>query len=180
MQHHTAYLSLGANIGDRQKTFQQACAHIEELVGTIRARSPIYTSAPLNPSELQAISQPYFLNAAIAVETRLSAPLLLETVLTIEHSLGRNREVGIHWGPRVIDIDILYFDDAIVSTENLQIPHSHIPNRDFVLEPLSVIAPSFIHPIIKKTAGEMLEALKSSGKELFITGIHAESIPYNE
>ena len=104
------------------------------------------------------VEQDKFLNGALEVETLKAAHELLETTLGIEKEAHRERIV--HWGPRTLDIDILFYDDAVIMEEDLKIPHIEIPKREFVLEPLAAIAPYFIHPVYHKSVMEMLEELR--------------------
>jgi 2-amino-4-hydroxy-6-hydroxymethyldihydropteridine diphosphokinase len=102
--------------------------------------------------------QPIFLNQVIAVETKLSAQRVLQDILKIELVLGRIR--GQRWGSRVIDIDILYYNNDIIHSEDLQVPHPYIQERNFTLIPLAEIAADYIHPIFKKTNKELLDESK--------------------
>ena len=131
----TAYLGLGANLGDRQANLRAATALLES-VGRCRviARSSIYETRPVGITD-----QPDFLNAVVAVETSLCPEALLELCLSVEKRLGRQRT--IRWGPRVIDIDILLYDGIQVRTDNLIVPHPELAKRAFVLVPLAEIAP---------------------------------------
>lgn len=110
------------------------------------------------------MNQPWFLNRAVAFETALGPHELLDSVLSIEKSMGRQRLIAK--GPRVIDIDILFFDDQIENSADLTLPHPALHQRRFVLEPLAEIAPSLEHPILNQSVTEMLDLLPSSGQKV--------------
>lgn len=113
---------------------------------------------------MELADQPWFLNCAVAFETMLDPHELLDSVLLIERRLGRQRHIPK--GPRVIDIDILFFDDLIESSADLTLPHPALHQRKFVLEPLAEIAPSVKHPILKHSVDEMLALVRSSGQKV--------------
>lgn len=146
-----AYLSLGSNVGDRQKNLCEAIRSLES-VGTVLAVSSFYETEPV-----EFTAQEWFLNCAVALETDKAPSDLLQSILQIEQSMGRQRLQDK--GPRNIDIDILLYGDAVVDTEDLTIPHSAMHERRFVLEPLVEIAADTRHPIRKKTAKQLLDAL---------------------
>jgi 2-amino-4-hydroxy-6-hydroxymethyldihydropteridine diphosphokinase len=152
-----SYLLIGGNQGDRQVQLAAARAHLEAAAGTIRQASSLYETAPWGKTD-----QGWFLNQALALETETDPATLLRTVLRIEEEMGRIRSEK--YGARQIDIDILFFNDAIVADEaiagepGLVIPHPEIPNRRFVLEPLNEIAPGYIHPVLGRSVRELLLA----------------------
>jgi 2-amino-4-hydroxy-6-hydroxymethyldihydropteridine diphosphokinase len=151
-----AYLGLGANLGDRLANLREAVRIIDEHTSCeVRARSYIYETDPVGPVE-----QPDFLNAVIAVETELRPEELLKFAKNIEDRLGRERT--IRWGPRVIDVDILLYDDLRMEADGLRIPHPDLALRAFVLAPLADIAPEIeIAPDVTATAA--LSRVESSG-----------------
>ena len=144
------YLLIGGNMGDRMANLHLAKLKLEQQCGPVEAYSSIFETEPWGFKD-----QPIFLNQALLLNTKLDAEKLLETILKIEISLGRKREIPL--GPRIIDIDILYFNHNIIQSKNLTIPHPEIANRKFVLTPLVEIAPNFRHPIFLKTNMQLLE-----------------------
>lgn len=148
---HIVYLSLGTNMGEKERNLSTALDEINKLEGTkITKKSSILRTAPYG-----FLAQDDFLNMCIEVETLLSPQELLKEILNIELEMGRVRE--FKWGPRLIDIDILFYDDDIINEPNLIIPHPYIYDRSFVLEPLNDIAPNYIHPVDKKRIFQMLD-----------------------
>jgi len=150
----TVYLSLGSNLGDRQGEITTAIGKLKKL-GMITAASSLYETEPVEMTE-----QPWFLNCAVALETELMPKQLLKAILAVEREMGRRRTQLK--GPRSIDIDILLFGNSIVETRGLTIPHPAMHQRRFVLVPLAEIAPGIRHPVLKKTAGELRDALPAS------------------
>ena len=144
------YLLLGSNLGDRLAKLGQARSAIEQQIGTIANMSSIYSTAAWGIED-----QPDFLNQVIEIETTKKPREVMDQILLIEDQLGRKRH--IKWGSRIIDIDILYFGDLIVDEEGLQIPHPENVNRNFVLTPMSEIAPNLLHPVVEKTQRELQE-----------------------
>jgi len=141
---NTVFLLLGANLGDPVQQLAKAVRHIEEQVGTILSISQVYQSEAWGVTD-----QPAFLNQALAVATALSPLETLEATQNIENKLGRVRLTK--WGARLIDIDILYYNDVVYEDERLSIPHPLLQDRKFVLLPLNEIAAEYIHPKLKKT-----------------------------
>jgi 2-amino-4-hydroxy-6-hydroxymethyldihydropteridine diphosphokinase len=143
------YLLLGTNLGERELNLQMARTKIQEGIGLIASLSSIYETLAWGKTD-----QPNFLNQVIVVKTSLQPSEVLSKTQTIEIELGRIKNE--HWGERIIDIDILYYSKKIVNHKNLKIPHPHIQDRRFTLEPLVEISPDFLHPILKKTNIELL------------------------
>ncbi|MFH1710567.1 MAG: 2-amino-4-hydroxy-6-hydroxymethyldihydropteridine diphosphokinase [bacterium] len=152
---HVAYLGLGSNVGDREEYIEQAIFLLSKTPGIkIIKKSTNYETEPEGNTD-----QPQFLNAAIEVQTAFDPEKLLSVLHETENALGREREV--EWGPRTIDLDILLYDDLILSGDKLQIPHSLLHERLFVLKPLSEIAPNAIHPALEKTITEIYDERSS-------------------
>jgi 2-amino-4-hydroxy-6-hydroxymethyldihydropteridine diphosphokinase len=140
---------MGGNMGDRLANLENARAAIQEQVGNILSYSSIYETAAWGMEDQAA-----FLNQALMINTPFDASELLENLLKIEKAMGRIRNQPL--GPRTIDLDIIFFNDQILDTENLTIPHPHMQKRNFVLTPLNEIAPDYIHPIFKKSINQLL------------------------
>jgi 2-amino-4-hydroxy-6-hydroxymethyldihydropteridine diphosphokinase len=148
---HLAYLSLGSNVGDREAQLREAQTRLA-ATGRVVAASSFSETEPV-----EFTAQPWFLNCALALETEKTPQALMTIILSIEKEMGRRRVQKK--GPRSIDIDILFFDDAIVESEGLSVPHPAVQQRRFVLEPLAEIAPELWHPVLKKKVRELLDAL---------------------
>ena len=146
---NTCFLLTGGNLGDRKKTLEQASDMVEKNIGVIAARSSVYQTAAWGKTD-----QPDFLNQVLKVKTSLTPQELIDEILKIEKSLGRERQEK--YGPRLIDIDILFFDNEVIKSKSLTIPHPQLHNRRFVLVPLNEIAPRFIHPVLKKSIAQLL------------------------
>lgn len=150
---HSVYLSLGSNMGDRKAYIDQAIQELDALDSCkVCEQSQIIETEPYGNTD-----QERFLNCAIRVETVLNPRQLLEALHEIEGHAGRTREV--HWGPRTLDIDILFYDHLTVNTRQLTIPHADMLNRRFVLEPLCEIAPWYQHPVLHQTVRQLYDRL---------------------
>lgn len=149
------FLLLGSNLGDRKQYLENARNAIGDHVGPIHRKSKIHVSSAWGIRE-----QPDFFNQVLEIKTSLSPAELLDAIQKIEIDLGRIRYEK--WGPRIIDIDILYYNDLVINSNNLIIPHEEIANRRFTLEPLTEIAPEFIHPVLQKNNSELLELCEDS------------------
>lgn len=144
-----SYLLIGGNEGDREDRLATASEYITAAAGPIRQTSSLYETAPWGKSD-----QPWFLNQALRLETDYEAVPLMTILLGIEEKMGRRRSEK--YGARSIDIDILFFNDAILRESGLIIPHPGIPNRRFALVPMNEIAPFFVHPVLKRSVRELL------------------------
>jgi 2-amino-4-hydroxy-6-hydroxymethyldihydropteridine diphosphokinase len=145
------YLSLGSNVGDRANHLREAITRLQRA-GRVVLVSALYETEPV-----EVTNQCWFLNCAIELETTKMPNELMAEVLAIEQEMGRQRTRNK--GPRIIDIDILLFGNAVVDSPELTIPHPAMQKRRFVLEPLTEIAPEALHPVFDKTVQEMLDAL---------------------
>ena len=150
---NTAYISFGSNIGDRHRAVEDAFSMLEEKGIRIVKKSNIYETEPYG-----YVDQPPFINGALEIETSLGCRELLKELLSIEKDIGRVRK--FKWGPRIIDLDIIFFNNEIYGEEDIQVPHPDMQNRVFVLKPLSEICPDFIHPQLHKKVSELLDILE--------------------
>ena len=153
------FLQLGSNLGDRELLLQGAIVAIEERVGGLVKKSKVYESMPWRVE-----GQENYLNQILKVKTELQADDVLSIILDIEKNLGRLRLEK--WGERLIDIDIIFYNDSIIETGELCVPHQHMHERMFVLIPLYDIAPEMVHPKYNKTIDELLQIC--TDKELVI------------
>jgi len=152
------YIGIGSNLGDSLANCRQAMQAIEAEKGNkIVACSPFYLTEPVGRKD-----QNWFVNAVIAVETNFSPRQLMEFLRHIEKSMGRERKE--RWGPRIIDLDILFYANLICQEDDLQIPHPEMVKRRFVLQPLQDIAPHLVHPQLGKTVREILNDLPPGEK----------------
>ena len=144
------FLSLGTNLGNRPENLRRARKEIEDRDIDIIADSPVYSTAAWGKSDQDA-----FLNQVLKIQTPLEPDALLHALMEIEYQMGRLRLEK--WGPRIIDIDIIFYDQTIISKEFLTIPHPRMTERLFVLVPLNDIAPQMIHPVYRKTIHQLLQ-----------------------
>jgi 2-amino-4-hydroxy-6-hydroxymethyldihydropteridine diphosphokinase len=145
-----SYLLTGGNIGEREQYLATARQRIEAVCGKIIKASSLYETAAWGKTDQAA-----FLNQSLKIETPLNAKQLIRSILEVEKEMGRARKEK--YGPRVIDIDILLFNDEIHTEPTLTIPHPEMQNRRFALAPLAEIAPGIIHPVLKKSIAQLLE-----------------------
>lgn len=147
----TLYLGFGSNLGDKSENLRNA---IERLPLSILVTevSPVYETEPMLVTD-----QPRFYNLVLGAETELLPQEVLAEVKHIEYEMGR--EEGVRYGPRLIDLDILFYDDLVLESLELTVPHPRIAERAFVLAPLADIAPDLAHPVLKKTVRELLAAI---------------------
>ena len=143
------YLLLGSNMGNSKAQLSKAIGNIEKQIGNVTRKSSLYATAAWGNTK-----QPDFLNQVIIVETELSAIQTMETILAIEKKMGRLRTVKN--APRIIDIDILFFNKEIIDQKQLIVPHPQIQNRRFVLVPLNQLSPNLIHPLLSKSVHQLL------------------------
>lgn len=146
-----AYLAIGSNMGDKEKYLSKA---VEALENDADFRN-VRTSKWMVTEPYGGVEQDDFLNGALEVQTLLSPRELLDRMHEIEAAAGRERLV--HWGPRTLDLDILFYEDCVMNEPDLIIPHIDMQNRRFVLEPLCELTPAYLHPLLKKTVKQMLE-----------------------
>lgn len=151
---HRAYIALGANIGDPEGNIRGA---VKEFLHDERFKN-LRESKLIRTKPYGGIDQPDFLNGAIEVKTILTPSELLKYTSSIENKFERKRDM--HWGPRTLDLDIIFYDDEIIDTKDLIIPHPEMHKRDFVLEPIAMLNPNLVHPIYRMRISEMLDELR--------------------
>ena len=151
---HTAYIALGSNLGDKEANLRRA---LELLIE--RGVEIVKTSTFISTEPYGVTDQPTFLNGVCEVRTSLEPLALLHILLAIEQEMGRVRLR--HWGERNIDLDLLLYEDVVMDTPELKLPHPDMQNRDFVLLPLDEIAPEIIHPTLQKTISELVICLSA-------------------
>ncbi|MGZ3757274.1 MAG: 2-amino-4-hydroxy-6-hydroxymethyldihydropteridine diphosphokinase [Mucilaginibacter sp.] len=149
------FFLLGSNLGDRNFFLQQAIAHIKDEIGPVTKASSIYETQSWGKTDL-----PDYLNQVVLVTTQLTAREALEKILAIEHEIGRVREEK--WGARIIDIDILFFNSEIIDELGLHVPHPELHKRRFTLDPMVELAPTLMHPVLKKEILQLKNELNDS------------------
>ncbi len=161
---HRAFIGIGSNLGDRAANYREAVQRLAAIPATrVVRQSSIYETEPVGDEEL--LKWP-FLNGVVEAETDLNAEQLMRRLLGIERAMGRKRVKGRkpargRYRPRIIDLDLLFFDKETVNTRTLQVPHPRLHERRFVLAPMAELAPTLIHPKLNASISELLAALKS-------------------
>ncbi len=162
-----AFIGAGANLGEPVRQIREARDALQKSPGVkLLGVSSLYRTQPVGPVE-----QPPFINAVFALECNVSPRELLALLLEIEQNMGRVRKE--RWGPRVIDLDLLFFGEEIIKEPGLEVPHPRLHERRFVLAPLAEIAPGFVHPVIKKSVSELLAGLPAG--DFWVEKFQAES-----
>lgn len=152
---HQVFVAIGSNLGSRKANHFEAMERINAIPRTrIVRQSSFYESEPHGDAKT------WFVNSVVELHTELSPEELLRKLLAIEEAMGRKRVKGKRWGSRIIDLDILLYENAVIQKRNLKIPHPELHNRRFVLMPLAELAPSTVHPVLNKTVSELLATVK--------------------
>jgi 2-amino-4-hydroxy-6-hydroxymethyldihydropteridine diphosphokinase len=164
MDAHIAYISLGSNLGDKLENCNRAITELSRIGGTsIAGRSHFYKTEPVDYTD-----QDWFVNAVVQIKTHLDPLPLLAELKSIQHRAGRTH-APIRFGPRIIDLDIIFYDDAVIQSPDLVVPHPRMHKRAFVLVPICDIDSKIIHPVLKKDVRCLLDALNETaqGIELY-------------
>ena len=152
-------IALGSNLGDSLTILENTLKTLSHTPGIVlESHSNWYRTTPVGPP------QPGYLNGCALLQVQLTPQQLLQTLLDIENQFGRTR--GKRWGPRTLDLDLLLYDDLILDTPNLQIPHPRMEERAFVIVPLAEIVPDWVHPVSQKAISQLLERLDCCGVQL--------------
>jgi len=157
---HKVYLGIGSNLGNRRRNVEKSLSLLEaEKEIRIKKQSSLYETKPVGGPK-----QRDFINAVVLIETTLAVKPLLKVLKNIENELGRKKDVQ-RWGPRIIDLDILVYEQVILRSKLLSVPHPLMHERFFVLAPFAEIAPGFKHPLLNKTVGRLLAELKKNDSQ---------------
>jgi len=160
-ERHTVYLSVGSNLGDKlDNCVKGITALVAEGECGLLAGSRFYRTSPVDYKD-----QDWFVNAAVKIATRLEPHNLLEKLLAIQSQMGRKRN-GIRFGPRILDLDILLYERRVIRTPELEIPHPRMHKRVFVLQPICDINPAIIHPVLGKSAADLLKQLDEEDQQV--------------
>jgi len=163
---NTAYISIGSNMGDKRENCQNALAALDRTETVqIESISRFYLTEPIEYSD-----QPWFVNAAAKIRTSLDPVDLLAVLKSFEVEYGRV-DSGLRFGPRPLDLDIIFFNDSIIETAHLIVPHPRMHHREFVLRPISDLAPELIHPVFNKSIRDLLDELNTQNQQCILMNI---------
>jgi 2-amino-4-hydroxy-6-hydroxymethyldihydropteridine diphosphokinase len=165
MKRHQAYIGFGSNLGNRLNN----CRNAIQALAALPPCSLLKTSSFYETSPVGLVEQPAFINGVVLLETAEDAHWLLRQMLEIEDTFGRIRT--LKWGPRSIDLDLLFFDDQIINTPELSVPHPLLHERRFVLEPLNEVAPNFRHPCLGKSVADLRHDLNDGDQRVEVLKI---------
>jgi 2-amino-4-hydroxy-6-hydroxymethyldihydropteridine diphosphokinase len=154
------YLSMGSNLGDRADNCRRAVDALDGVAGDVLVVSPLYRTSPVDFEE-----QAWFVNGAVKLRSTLPPLRLLKVIKGIETAFGR-KEGGIRFGPRILDLDIIFFDDAVIDVGDLVVPHPRLHQRGFVLQPLCDINPDIFHPVLNQTVKQLLDNLDDHSQKV--------------
>jgi len=161
MEKHSAYICAGSNIGDKLSNCRKGIdALTTSGAAVLKGRSPFYQTEPVD-----FLDQDWFINVVVKIETDLGPLQLLDTLKSIEIRAGRVRD-PIRFGPRILDLDIIFYEDLVLETPQLVIPHPRMHKRCFVLKPICDIDPTIVHPVFKKDVRELLDHLGEDGQRV--------------
>jgi 2-amino-4-hydroxy-6-hydroxymethyldihydropteridine diphosphokinase len=159
---HAAIISIGSNIGDKEENCQKGIDALEAHANnTLLKVSPFYRTSPVD-----YLDQDWFVNAAVKIETLLKPLELLEVLKAVQQQCGRTMS-GIRFGPRVLDLDIIFYDRLVMNTPTLEIPHPRMHKRRFVLQPICDIDPDIVHPLLNIPVKSLLNQLGDNEQEVF-------------
>ena len=162
MNGHAAIISIGSNIGDKEENCQKGIDALEAHANnTLLKVSPFYRTSPVD-----YLDQDWFVNAAVKIETLLKPLELLEVLKAVQQQCGRTKS-GIRFGPRVLDLDIIFYDRLVMNTPTLEIPHPRMHKRRFVLQPICDIDPNIVHPLLNISLKSLLNQLGDNEQEVF-------------
>ncbi len=162
---HRVFIGIGSNLGDRKANCREAREKLGEMPDTrVVAASSYYESEPHGDAKT------WFVNTVLEIETEFSPPELLKHTKQIEEAMGRKRVKGKRWGSRVIDLDILLFNNEILNKRNLKLPHPRLAGRRFVLAPLAELTPQLVHPTLNVTISQLLAAVDDNKKVQMMVG----------
>jgi 2-amino-4-hydroxy-6-hydroxymethyldihydropteridine diphosphokinase len=160
---HRVFISVGSNLGDALDNCLKGIAALTEAGTTsLRAVSRFYRTAPVDYT-----NQDWFVNAAVLIDTHLEPLALLDRTMAIQQRMGRKQN-AIRFGPRLLDLDILLYDDRVMVAPRLEIPHPRMHKRAFVLQPICDIDPTVIHPVLKRSMGDLLDALDDDSQQIVL------------
>jgi 2-amino-4-hydroxy-6-hydroxymethyldihydropteridine diphosphokinase len=160
---NTAYISTGSNMGEKHENCRNALSALDQTdTVTVESISRYYSTEPMEYSD-----QPWFVNAAAKIRTSLAPVHLLALLKNCEVKFGRENS-GIRFGPRPLDFDIIFYNDLVIETEQLIVPHPRMHNREFVLRPINDLAPGLIHPVFNKTIRQLLDELSTQNQQCLL------------
>lgn len=159
--HHTAYISVGSNLGDKLRYCREGIAELTRSNRiALQSQSPFYKTEPVDYTD-----QDWFVNAVLKIDTVWTPVELLEVLEGIERRAGRIRD-AVRFGPRVLDLDIIFYDQRVIDSQRLKVPHPRMHKRRFVLQPICDIDPDIVHPVLQQTVSDLLAQLDASHQRL--------------